>query len=101
MAKLLIKVFCDYADEFDLNGFFVISKSEWRNIKRAARYYFQDNGTLEVNFGTNQELFFDSFSDWLKVFKVKEITPAEEKQIRKLFGSVYFGYEGPIRFKEY
>ena len=99
IPKILVKFEDNYADEFDLNGFFITTKPEWEKILVAAKKSFApleaENATKkaaidakiaageyayfrpnekEFYFGTNESLFYESFEDWFSSYMVVELT---------------------------
>jgi hypothetical protein len=80
-----IKFDSNYADEFDLSGFIVMTGIEWELHKQAAQKRFTEEGAIEKYFGTNEALIFEGFDEYLRCFKVKEISEEEYQLLLKLF----------------
>ena len=109
--KLLIKFQADYADEFDVYGFWVTTEKEWEKHKDyVAKLEADGNITFpyEAYFGTNEALEFYNMEDYLRNFKVQEITDEQYNALVSLFGPSYSWNEsstgaqyGQILFIEY
>lgn len=106
--QLLLEYHQNYADEFDVDGFLVLSESEWAKHKElAARvfgpkeaaekaaakaakdsgtYYYSRGAEVEVGFGTNEAVTYGSLEDYLSSFEVRELTPEQYKVLDDLFG---------------
>lgn len=98
---LLIKFHNNYADEFDVDGFFVWPQSKWEEHKTLATKYFEKvakaappeenayrrsrGGEVEVYFGTNEQIIFSGIKDYLDSFKTTELTESEAKVLSKHF----------------
>lgn len=89
MKFLLIKASICWADEFDCEVFGVFTDKEWKDICKKTKKTFEENGQIEVAFGTNQCLEFSSYEDWLCHFKKTEITGLEAKFLKDNFGNMY------------
>lgn len=106
--KLLLNYHQNYADEFDVEGFLVLTESEWEKHKELAAkvfgpaeeaakkaaeeakktktYYYNRGAEVEVGFGTNESITYGSLDDYLSSFKVKEITQEQYQVLWDLFG---------------
>lgn len=84
--KLLIKFDNNYADEFDVEGFLVLSQSDWEKHKELAKKVFKQKGDVDVGFGTNEAVNYYSLEGYLDSFKVKEITQEQYQVLWDLFG---------------
>ena len=94
----LVKYEFDYADEFDVYGFQILSDKEWENIQEAIK---RTTYPQEYYFGTNEEIIIDSADELLRGFKATKITDEEVEVFKKFFGksysdSVSFGWDGPF-----
>lgn len=87
MSKILVKFNDNYADEFDVDGFMVISKNQFDKDVELVKKWFADYGDAEFYFGTNEALSYDDFDDWFNSFSVTEITDDEAQVLTKLFGN--------------
>jgi|SRR6185369_5874980 len=85
--KLLIKFDNNYADEFDVEGFLVLSQQDWEKHQELAKKVFkQKGGEVEVGFGTNEAVSYYSLEDYLSSFDVTEITQEQYQVLWDLFG---------------
>lgn len=84
--QLLLKYSNNYADEFDVEGFLVLSASAWEKHKELAAKVFQKQSDVEVGFGTNESINYYSLEDYLGSFKVTEITQEQYQVLWDLFG---------------
>jgi hypothetical protein len=98
MGKLLITVSCNYADEFDMSGWFIIKPEAWEEYKNDAKKYFVDGKEMDDGFGTNEYMTFTSYEDLMYIYEIKEISDDEAQTIERLFASFSFGYTGPDDF---
>lgn len=110
--QLLLKYSNNYADEFDVEGFLVLSQSQWDEHKAKAAQRFEkvakaakvDPNVSEdswlnrrarevsVGFGTNEEVTYYSIDDYLGSFVVKELTQEQYQVLKDLFGVHYDSY---------
>ena len=84
----LVKLEFDYADEFDVYGFQVLSDKEWQDMQEAIKRteYPQD-----FYFGTNEEIIIESAEELLRGIKAFEITESEAEVLKKFFAPPYEG----------
>jgi hypothetical protein len=87
MGKVLVKSSADYADEFDVHGFVVMSEEDFADLDKKAKDFF-DKSTeeLECYFGTNEAVTYDCYDDWKHDLTVTPITDKEADTLKKLFG---------------
>jgi len=100
---LLVKYDCNYADEFDIAGFIVMTQSEWlKHITGVERHFQQwDNEHapdrwgnrqgIEVYFGTNEQIIYEGFESYRRSFEVTELSDSDYETLKKLFGKSYGG----------
>lgn len=101
---LLVKFDSNYADEFDISGFRIMSQGEWEKHKvdiakrfaalsapTVSKYGYSEGPELEAYFGTNESLSWSRYDDYIKSFDVKEISDTEFKVLKKLFGMQEIG----------
>lgn len=87
---LLLQYSCNYADEFDVEGFIVMSESDWEEHKAMAAKIFEKRGrSIEVYFGTNEDVSYYDLEDYMRSFVVKELTEAQFQVLKDLFGIHY------------
>lgn len=107
MTLLLIKFDDNYADEFDLVGYYLTTKERWdAHVDDVTKYWkmaedskkrpqqegesdwrYRDSQRVEVEvgFGTNESMLWTSAEDYLRAYTVTEITEEEAAVVRKLF----------------
>jgi hypothetical protein len=85
---LLVKFHNNWADEFNVNGFAVWSKSKWEKHKADVAKLFEnvERGEITVGVGSNQQLTFDNMKDYLDSFHVVGIYDEEYATLKRLFG---------------
>jgi len=86
---LLIKFEGNWADEMDIYGFTIMTVKQWEYKKNEIRH---TPFPLEVYFGTNESEDYETPEEYLRNFKVKEITKDEVKVLKKLFLSTLSDY---------
>ena len=79
--QLLIEFNCDYADEFDVEGFIVMTEAEWAAHQAMAKKYFDTHAGAECYFGTNEACEFSDYDDYMRAFNVNQLTPGEYKML--------------------
>ena len=85
----LIKYTADYADEFDCEGFGVFESTKWKSLCEKVEKSFVNCDNVEVSFGTNESLYFDSYESWIKSFSEVDISEEEYNFIMKNFGKTF------------
>lgn len=81
MEYFLIKFKCNWADEFDVEGFYAVDKE----TKETMMDSLADAINREVYFGTNQYLEFTSERHLLRALTVTELTLAEYGVLQQVF----------------
>lgn len=98
---LLVKFSSNYADEFDVDGFKIMSEEDWEKHVRAATNAFDNQPEaskrnklfgaskepVELYFGTNEALEFNDLKEYLGAFVVTKLSSTEHKTLEKLFPS--------------
>ncbi len=100
---VLVKYDCNYADEFDLEGFVVMSQLEWLKHITSVEKHFQkwdsehepdrwgNREGIEVYFGTNEQIIYEGFESYRRSFEVTELSDTDYKTLERLFGKTYGG----------
>lgn len=88
---LLLQYSCNYADEFDVEGFTVMSESAWEEHKAMAAKIFEERGSVEVYFGTNEDISYYDLKEYMRSFMVKELTDVQFQVLKDLFSGHYKG----------
>lgn len=81
--NLFVKFSDNYADEFDIYGFTIMSEESWIDFQNRNREIFENYGDREWYFGTNEYVNYDTYDDFIANFSTKEISTAEEDIIEK------------------
>lgn len=102
---LLIKFDSNYADEFDTEGFIVMSELDWlhhivgveKQFERRDKDHQPDKWGnregIEVYFGTNEQIIYETFESYRSSFTTSELSDADFRTLERLFGKSY----GPIK----
>jgi hypothetical protein len=80
---VLIKWDSNWADEMDIEGFLITSKSSADSFKKQLK---DCDYSFEVCVGTNEDIEYGSGEELLKELTFKTITQEEAKVIKKFFG---------------
>jgi hypothetical protein len=100
---VLAKFQCDWADEHDVYGLMVYdSMEELEKIFTYMAAYWEEypNKEVELGFGTNQCLYFDSIEGFRECFTILDISNVEFETLKKFFACrwneerVDFGWTG-------
>lgn len=97
----LIEFNSNYADEFDVEGFIVMSESKWEAHKAYAKKAFKKEDFQEVYFGTNEMCSFSGYSDYMRALTVTELTPEQLEVLFQLFNDHREGYSYTHEGKTY
>jgi hypothetical protein len=92
---LLITLDRDWADEFNVEGFVVLTAAEWEDHKQLAKKHFEEHGSVELYFGTNEFLDYSSYDEYVKEFEVTELTQAQLDVLKSLFTIKGYSWEHP------
>jgi len=87
MNNLLLSFHDNYADEFDLSGFAIISEEAWqKNIDRAEEYFSNNSCPYSHGFGTNEELEYETILQYRRKFTLlRSLNPEESKNLLAMF----------------
>jgi hypothetical protein len=97
MKQFLVKYDNNYADEFDLEGFYVMEGESKKDIQKQLLCTEYDeegektgeeftNFPFERYFGSNECIEYEDKKDYLSCFTIEEITLEESNVLNKLFG---------------
>lgn len=109
---VLVKFDSNYADEFDVRGFVVMTATEWDRHKVLAEKVFVKKANVPLSepdqkysrrneqarrvavyFGTNEAIVYANFKEYLSSFEVVELDEYEYATLKKLFTE---WQDGPI-----
>lgn len=83
MTKLLVSFKCDWADEFEMEGFSVVDKEWWEKKVSQINTYFETETEYEEGFGTNESFIWTSAEDLLGCFEAVELSDEEAAVFEK------------------
>ena len=83
---VLLKFEKDCSDEFDVYGFTIILNKRWEQYQKMFQYL---SYPIELSFGTNEIVIFESANDLIEATTIIKITIPEEKMLIKLFKLSY------------
>jgi hypothetical protein len=90
MEKIyLVKFSSDWADEFDMNGFKVMSEEEFEKYKTGMN---NEEYPYEAGFGTNEWFDYEDAEDVMNDLTIVEISVSEAEVLTKLFTDGSFGW---------
>ena len=95
MSKyFLVRYSVDYADEFDVEGMKIFTEAEYnsfldnqsyaKDLEEKGEREVGEWGMIELYFGTNEFLSFDSVDEVIKALEVQEITEQEFNTLKSL-----------------
>lgn len=94
---ILVKQNENWADEMDLEGFFITTQEDFNGHLSEAKKAIP----FTICIGTNEEVEYTRFADYANSFKVESITEDEYQTLKKLFGTEINGLSfGNIVFKD-
>lgn len=97
--KKLILYEDNYADEFDVYGMSIVTEEFWNWYIETARRLFEQGKGIEYSFGTNEFVEYNSLSDFMSCFTVKNI-PEEHAEIVKMYFGENYGEGIPELYLE-
>ena len=83
---VLLKFQMDYADEFDVYGFEVVTEELWEKYKQMFKCVSYPN---EYYFGTNEMVTFEDEAEVLRAITVTELSIMQADALKALFESSY------------
>jgi hypothetical protein len=85
-TNVYVKFEGDYADEFYVNGFVVVTSDSWKEYLESLN---EMEFPIEKYFGTNESMEFESAQSYLDQIDVKGVTDEEFAVFKKFFGKSY------------
>lgn len=94
---LLLKFSADYSDEFFCEGFIAMEKEAWDNHLADVKAMFDSRPLIkshrgedkpkpiEVSFGTNESIYYESYDEYVSAFISSEITTSEFEVLYRYF----------------
>lgn len=101
MAKYyLMKFESDYCDEFEVQGFSLITLDQYKMYQFVADNQDKHTESFDIGFGTNEEIYFENLSEFLDCISIDEISTNDHRSINAYFGDNY-GLVHPFKNIEY
>lgn len=92
----LVKFKSDHSDEFDVFGFRIMNQKELTKFKEAVKQLFETRDHVEIYFGPNEAIEFESYDEVMRCFEIIEIDVYETHTLKRLFRRYnnpgYFGW---------
>lgn len=99
MSNLLVKFKDNWADEMDIEGFFITTREDWENRVALLKDNFPYGLTYSV--GTNEEIEYSNPEQILKKYKIKDLCDHDASFLKDLFNAGEFGFAGPLAHIDY
>lgn len=96
----LVKLESNYADEFDIRGFCIMTDVEYQEYLDQIDKYFKENTDLEYYFGTNEFILFEDKEALLNDLIATKISSTEAEILIKNIGKTYGIFINVDYFKE-
>lgn len=93
---LVVQSEFDYADEFDVYGLYITTKTLYDMMMEEAKKYFDVHDDYEGWFGTNEAILVESFEDYQAGLHVSEITEETYHALNKALNPYYKGESKPF-----
>ena len=92
MRYLFVKYEDNWADEMDICGCKIMLPDEWEEYKRKASKIFEEKERNAVDrfdlvclcVGTNEDICYDDYDEFIDCFTVTEINTAEKEFLEKI-----------------
>ena len=89
----LVKYDSNWADEMDIDGFRVFTDKQWEKYQEDFKKHFKEDEGYTYYVGTNGDIEYGDFDEFMYDFKVSEITDEEAAVLEKLFDNLStYGY---------
>lgn len=85
-TKVLVKIDTDWADEFTVRGYEIMTLAEWQEIKSFAA---KVKWPKEIYYGSNEYYTIDSVEDFNQAVKATPISEGEAATLTRLLGKHY------------
>jgi hypothetical protein len=83
MTKVFISFEDNWADEFDVYQWAIVSKKDWEAAKESIIKQIDSGKEINIGFGSNQWNTYNSAEELLSKISIKEISSSQEKTIRE------------------
>lgn len=81
--KILVTYKTNWVDEMDIQASKLTNIKEWNKICEETRLVFAKYKKCTHYVGTNQDIEYSSYKEWLNCYSVKELTINEYKVLNK------------------
>jgi hypothetical protein len=89
----LVKYDSNWADEMDIDGFQLFTDKQWEKYQKDFQKRFKKDKSYTYYVGTNEDIEYGDFDEFMSDFKVSEITDEEAAVLEKLFDNLKdYGY---------
>ena len=85
-TNLLVTYESNWADEIDIRSSLPLTLKEWIEICREAKLAFAKYKTCTHYVGTNEDIVYSSYKEWLAHYSIIELTYQEFKTFNKFKG---------------
>lgn len=89
MSKILVKYSDDYADEFEIKGFAIMTEEEFKKGIDFAKEEFEEVGSLNFVFGSNEYIDYEDFEKFKNCFNCEKISEDNFTVLKQFFGIQY------------
>jgi hypothetical protein len=83
MKYYLVTYTDNWADEIDVSGHMIMSDKDYKEFCKAAKEVFKSDGEFTYYVGTNQDITYYSYADFMETMHKRVITEAEIKVLEK------------------
>jgi hypothetical protein len=89
----LVKYDSNWADEMAIDGFRVFTDKQWEKYQEDFKKHFKKDNSYTYYVGSNGDIEYGDFDEFMSDFKVSEITDEEAAVLEKLFDNLStYGY---------
>jgi len=100
MNYLLVEYEDNYADEFDISGFIVTDRGHWDEFITRVATYFATHDSVYHQFGSNEEIEYNSISEVLENFTTKSISKQDFERLQFMLSSDYSAPDYGLYFQK-
>ena len=88
---LLVKFSGNWADEMDIDGFWIATQEQWEKYQRQWHEWFSNGDSFEWYIGTNESIEFEDYDDFMSYFDAEEISMNDATILQRHF-RIQFGF---------
>lgn len=87
-THVLVQTHDNWADEMDIYGYQILTVKQYQERLVELQQEFEENdGSYVWYIGTNEEIEYDCFDNFLETLTVSELTTEEAKFLKDILGS--------------